>query len=116
MARDPVGPDHARGDHVRPAPLRAFQPGLILLIGLAILFFQINGVPDLTAQRIPISFSGGQADAAVGPIGANITDLQATVAAMSAKIDALCAAVARQVPPVVSPNPCITLTAATPAP
>ena len=48
-------------------------------------------MPDLTAQRVPPDQSGDQADFAVGPMASDITDLQATVQAMSAKIDAICA-------------------------
>ncbi len=87
-----------------------------LLAGLVILFAQVNGVPDLTAQRVPSDQSGEQADFAVGPMASDITDLQATVRAMSAKIDAICAAVADKVPAPVSPNPCVPLRAPTPAP
>lgn len=98
----------------RPLDLRDIQINLqglavlqvALLLGMAILFAQINGVPDLTAQRVPSDESGSQADFAVGPMGTNITDLQATVNAMSARIDAICAAVADRVPAAVSPNPC----------
>lgn len=80
---------------------------VLLLVGLLVLFFQINGVPDLTAQRVPRSdFSGSQADSAVGPMGTDINNLRTTVDAMSAQIDAICAAVADKVPAAVSPNPC----------
>ena len=78
----------------------------LLLVGQVILFAQVNGVPDLTAQRVPVDNGGVQADMAIGPLAQDVTDLRATVDAMSAQIDAICAAVADKVPAAVSPDPC----------
>jgi len=78
----------------------------ILIVGQVVLFAQINGVPDLTAQRIPRDNGGSYADAMVGTLESDVTDLRATVDAMSARIQAICAAVADHVPATVSPNPC----------
>lgn len=90
--------------------LRLYMEGLavlqvLMLIGLVALFLQIDGVPDRTAIRVPDT-GGIQADAAIGPMGSDVTELRVTVNAMAAQIDAICAVVADKVPAAVSPNPC----------
>lgn len=79
---------------------------VILLVGLVILYLQINGVPDQTAQRVPFDTSGSQADYLIGPLATSVTDLQAKVDGMATRIDAICAAVAKIEPAAFSPNPC----------
>ena len=81
---------------------------IVLLAGMLIVYLQVGAVPSATAQQVPVDNSGLTADSMIGPIGTNITDLQAQVTAMAAKIDAICIVLEKSNPTAIAPNACST--------
>jgi len=79
---------------------------VLVLVGLVIIYMQIGGVPAQTAERVPYDSSGTQTLFELGPIGTDVSDLQAKVAAMAAKLDAICTAVTKSQSAGAGPNPC----------
>ena len=80
---------------------------IVVLAGLVMLWLQVGGVPDQTAQRVPAPDYGvaSQIQFQLDPIGTNVTSLQSQVAAMAAEIHAICIVV-EKTQPAASPNPC----------
>jgi hypothetical protein len=79
---------------------------IVLIAGMVVVFVQIGAVPSATAQQVPVSDSGGYADSMIGTIGTNITDLQAQVTSMAARIDAICIVLEKSNPTAIAPNAC----------
>jgi hypothetical protein len=84
--------------------LIAFQ--IAVLIGLVIVLVQVAGLPDQTAQPIPIQSSGQHADAAAGPILSGVSDIQTSIDALTVEINAICSVVSSTRPTAASPAPC----------
>lgn len=78
----------------------------VLMAGLVTLYLQIGAIPDQTSQLVPEDSSSSQVLFELDPIGTNITDLQAQVSSMAAKIDAMCIVLEKNNPTAIAPNAC----------
>jgi len=79
---------------------------VVLMAGLVILYIQIGAIPDQTSQLVPEDTSSSQVLFDLDPIGTNITDLQAQVSSMAAKVDAMCIVLEKDNPTAIAPNAC----------